>query len=377
MVTKRVGFRILAFIIAVVGVSCGGRTGGRGGEVVTIEVDVNTQTDPDGMFEGYEYVALETTPDCLIAEVTQAIVNDDRIYILDRRVGKACFVFDREGKYVGKVQRFGRGPGEYTSIGDIQVYNGLIYLYDRENRAIKVYTESGEFAKEYKLIERFNHFLVVDDNSIWLSAERSNDSGYNFVLYDCASGEYVARVDPFEESDGFVMDFLPLNRTDDGTILATKRFDHTIYSLTEDALTPLYVLKFNTKDQIPGDHDEIPAVDLYDMLSKQWVVQRLKAVTQSDDDLIVAFPETAGGQIFNHLIRYTADGELQHLKLGYNDGKKYPMMSQMVCLGEDFIVTAASAMAALDLEKHYSWGLFDDGSLKIDDNPVLFFWKFR
>jgi hypothetical protein len=364
---------LLLCLLAVVGMSCVSKEKA----VTTIEVDVDTQTSPDEMFEGYDHVALETTPDCYVAEITRAEVTDDRIYILDERVSKACFVFDRKGKYVGKIQRFGRGPGEYASIGDIQVHKGLVYLYDRVNSSIKVYTEIGEFKKEYRLKDRFNHFLVVDDNSIWLSSERSGDPGYNFVLYDCTSGEYRAKVDPYNTADGFVMDFLPLSRTREGAVLATKRFDHTIYSLTEDALTPLYTLKFNTKNQIPENYDEIPAAELYDMLSKQWVVRGLKAVVQRGNDLIVLFPETAGIQIFSHIVRFDGNGRLQHLKLGYNDGKKYPVMSRPVYLGEDFMVSHTSAMGALDLENTYSWGLFDDGTLKVDDNPVLFFWKFK
>jgi hypothetical protein len=363
----------------VAGVSC--RQQDADNTVETITVDINAADDPGEIFDSYEYVMLETTDDNLIGDIEKIEITSDRIYILDQwgAKAKACYIFDRKGKYIGKIDKVGRGPGEYFSIGDIQVCDGLIYLLARENNSIMVYTETGEFVRAYRFKDPFNHFLLVNDGLMWLSSEQSNDTEYNFMLYDPANEKYVSQVDYFKKRDGFIVRYSPFNKMDNGEIYVTKRFDHTIYSLGEDALIPLYTMQFNTKDQIPEDYDQIPAAELYDRLSTQGVVKYIDRVVKKGDELIITFDENDRIIIFNHLIRYnTKTGKQLHFKLDYDyDAKKYPLLSNPVYIGSDYMISCTSAMAALDLEEYYSWGLFNEEMLSPEDNPVLFFWKFK
>jgi hypothetical protein len=359
-------------------VSCKGTDSPAG--ATTIEVDLYGPTNPEEIFDSYEYVALETTEDNLIGDISAIEVTDSRIYVLDKRMRKACFVFDREGKYIGKIDRMGRGPGEYTYIQDMQVHDGLVYFLTFPN-AVMVYTEEGKFVKKHDLKDRFNHFMMLDENTIWLSSEKSNDTGYEFILYDCNTGEYVAQVDPFEKRNEFGYQFQPFTVVDEGDIWTTKRFGSTIYSLTEDALTPLYDFKFNTKEQIPDNYEEIPASDLYLQLTQQNVVSKIEAFAKRGDDILALLPETAGPtkQLFSHIIRYdTKSGEIFRTKLGYEeDAVKYLFTSGPGYFGEDFMVTSYPAFAVIDLDEHYSLGMFDEGEISPDDNPLLFFWTFK
>lgn len=194
---SKIIFRTLLFVVIAAGVSCGRSNGPAA--VTAIDVDIESVCDPGAIFEGFHHVILETTDDNLIAGIDKVEISDDRIYVFDERVGNACFIFDRDGRYIGKIHKVGRGPGEYVDAGDMQVHDGLIYLLDRATHSIKVYSETGDFVKEYELKDPFNHFAVLDGNRIWLSSERTNDTGYDFILYDCTTGEYIAEVDPFEE----------------------------------------------------------------------------------------------------------------------------------------------------------------------------------
>lgn len=64
----------------------------------------------------YSLVKLETTEDNLIVDINQVEWWKDRIYILDSySPTKGIYVFEKDGRYVGRIGRVGQGPGDTFS----------------------------------------------------------------------------------------------------------------------------------------------------------------------------------------------------------------------------------------------------------------------
>lgn len=62
-----------------------------------------------------KFVPLETSTKCLISNIRKIIENEDYVFISDDK-GKSILRYDKKGKYISKIERIGKGPGEYGEI---------------------------------------------------------------------------------------------------------------------------------------------------------------------------------------------------------------------------------------------------------------------
>lgn len=97
--------------------------------------------------ESIEYIPLELTDESLIANVLDACVSDEYIFIYSTRQ-ESVLQFDRKGKFVRPIAKTGNGPGEVAQIISLTI--------DEENRLFCVneyfstsfYSFDGEFIKK-------------------------------------------------------------------------------------------------------------------------------------------------------------------------------------------------------------------------------------
>lgn len=103
------------------------------------------------LVDSIEYISLQTTDSCLIGEITDLVMSDDRIFIFDKRT-QTIWIFSREGKYLNKIFKKGNGQGEYTHI--------VQFEYDERNDQVVVlswghrlifYSTAGEYLKTVEL----------------------------------------------------------------------------------------------------------------------------------------------------------------------------------------------------------------------------------
>jgi hypothetical protein len=91
--------------------------GGAENELVRINVDVSGKPevyDIGNDVEEWEILALETTDNCLIAP-SRVYLKNDLYYFLDIS-SSVISVFNREGKFVSKLDKKGGGPDDYIQI---------------------------------------------------------------------------------------------------------------------------------------------------------------------------------------------------------------------------------------------------------------------
>lgn len=102
------------------------------------------------IFKSAKILFLETTNDCLLAEISSLQIYKDKIYILDSET-ESIYIFDNNGKYVNKINNIGQGPQEYIHIEsfDIDTLNDKLILFC-DNKIQYYNTNSNELFKEIK-----------------------------------------------------------------------------------------------------------------------------------------------------------------------------------------------------------------------------------
>lgn len=102
------------------------------------------------LVEDFQMLPLKTKGGKLIGRVYQIYVTEDRIYILDD-TQLIIFAFDREGNELFRIDRFGRGPGEYESIYgfSLDVYDNVLELTDGQlQKVLRFNAKDGVFIED-------------------------------------------------------------------------------------------------------------------------------------------------------------------------------------------------------------------------------------
>jgi len=99
-----------------------------------IDLDVNKEAciPYSSVFKNVKTIILENNEDALIGRVHELQVFDGCIYILDKTIARSLLVFDENGRFIRKIGRMGRGPGEYFLLDDftLDTENGVVFLLD-------------------------------------------------------------------------------------------------------------------------------------------------------------------------------------------------------------------------------------------------------
>ncbi len=125
-------------------------------ESIGIDVD-NLKTNGivyfSDIFDSYEIIPLETTSESLIGKINSIRFIKDKIIVLDRSIAKTVFLFDINGKFITKIGRIGKGPGEYLSPSSISADEamGIIAVYDGRLNSVLLYGINGDYIKSIQL----------------------------------------------------------------------------------------------------------------------------------------------------------------------------------------------------------------------------------
>ena len=162
---KKMLLRLMAAMMVLTG--CGSKQSA--GELPEIDLTAKTfSSDKVGIadeIESIEYIPLELTDESLIANVLDACVSDEYIFIYSTRQ-ESVLQFDRKGKFVRPIAKTGNGPGEVAQIISLTI--------DEENRLFCVneyfstsfYSFDGEFIKKITSLRPNSYQLSVGANTM-------------------------------------------------------------------------------------------------------------------------------------------------------------------------------------------------------------------
>lgn len=146
---------ISAIILLAVMVGCG--VGSKRSTDDIIAVDVNASYPEKELilqdFMDVEYIPLETTDEFLTQGVVEAIGKD--IILIRNWKNGDIFVFDRTGKGIRKINRFGQGAEEYSQITEIILDedNSEMFVVAYSARKILVYDLYGKYKRSFNFVD--------------------------------------------------------------------------------------------------------------------------------------------------------------------------------------------------------------------------------
>jgi len=95
--------------------SCKDRDNG-GATHPVLKVDLSEQSSSVfDIFKSVEVIPLETSEQSLFAYIGDLEVYEDKFFFVDVK-GQQVMTFDESGRFIGKIHREGRGPGEYLYV---------------------------------------------------------------------------------------------------------------------------------------------------------------------------------------------------------------------------------------------------------------------
>ena len=117
------------------------------GDAIFIDLDKPVRASLFDYFSLIELIPLETSSDVLIAGIGKLVVHGGRYYALDP-TQSVIFVFAQTGDFIFKLDKKGRGPGEYQFISDFDINpftnnlellepDGFVHVFDLSGNFIE------------------------------------------------------------------------------------------------------------------------------------------------------------------------------------------------------------------------------------------------
>ena len=237
----------------------------------------------------------------LIDHINEFRITDDLIFVSSSDVFN---VFDRDGRHLRKIQRKGRGPGEYLELSafDIDPEHRLLYILDRQSNLIIIYDFEGKFERRIQLdswgVTEFavlpgGHLLILD-----LMDNRAEHRG----LYEADENGQPLRqlyaVAP--EYDHIIYGSKFLIHISDSEIGCLGLEDNDlIYHFRNDSLVPIYKVKTDIvmPDYVMQGQRPVPPDEGYYKI-QYWETPRFLGLTLVSEELftMVLYDHKTGQQ---------------------------------------------------------------------------------
>ncbi len=241
-----------------------------------------------------EYVSLETNDECLLRTTSVYNFTDDYIFVdnVDH-----VLMFDRNGNFIRKIGKSGRGPGEIGIIRNLSVLEKGKSLVVQTNWARKLYyfNYEGEFLKSIA-VEDISAIIAVSKDRFLLYYQcHSGNEEYMFAVINHAGDtlDFVPNHYRWEKKKRFsglmAYTFRPFYKYKGGYSFKSM-YNDTIYNLLGDVIRPEYLIdlgKYKLPQELRVGVLDVPfyaAFDEFHKLSKDF---RFVSVFEASETLFL------------------------------------------------------------------------------------------
>ena len=233
-------------------------------KIITIDLDKAKQHNFYEIFDtsSIEYIQLESSQKSLIGETKRFYIIDDNFIFISN---KKLVVFNQNGKFLYSIEKRGKGPGEYLTLDDVYIDNGIIFILDRQGQKIIKYNTNGEFLGTLNTGLYAESFAKLSEDifCLYIGSNKNDASSYRMNYYSEKQKKIVHRALPITENEYKWMYFFDLNNftSKDADLLFKYSFNDTIYSLNKHGLNPYILIdweQYKLPDKIKnGNYSDI------------------------------------------------------------------------------------------------------------------------
>ena len=162
--------RNFLFILLVLSYGCGNQESGDTGVIDLLSRPSGEITDLSEIASDIEYIPFQTSEESLIRYINFFKTSNNKFYV-NTLMDIICF--DKTGRYLYKLSKAGRGPGEYTFIYDYDISSDDDFLMILSTRILSIFSETENgfvFSKTLKINFQPSRIgFVPGQNNILLS----------------------------------------------------------------------------------------------------------------------------------------------------------------------------------------------------------------
>ena len=346
-------------------------------ENIAIDIDKDTfysEFPNSECFSNTQYIPLETNNNCLIATLDKVLFFNNSYYILDTKEDQVL-VFDKKGKFLSKIGRMGKGPGEFISVDDIAIKDNILYLLARDSKKILSFDSGGTFLKEIKINAYCSNMIPGNNNDIYLYKNFSRgdtDSHTNILRVSINTGSVISEFHTIKESQSGQGYSRTTFTAHDNEIYCFFPNDYFIYKIENDSTIPAFRIDFGKENSLPEDsrymnYDEIKQVT---DIKKIGGIDRLIIL---NDNLIFSYVYT----IFGNVAIYNF--KTKNIHKGYLNGTlNFPLLQGYFVGGFEnkfnFATESRIVVHNLSVETEYKKAVENlsfSSNITREDNPIL------
>ena len=212
--------------------------------------------------DSLSYIKLATDTSNLIGVIDKIIPLKDRILIVDKDITQTIYIFDKSGKFIRKINKKGRGPGEYLSLNDVavDVSNKRLIVHDDMAQKISIFTYEGEFIEKIRLDFITTSIAYLGNNQLACYCDYINNPNYsirskspNLILFDLQTRKTQSKL--FFNSTlnrlgitGLINNLSSTYSND--TVHLIMPLNDTVYSICNNKVQPEYYVDLGVTPQM-------------------------------------------------------------------------------------------------------------------------------
>ena len=212
--------------------------------------------------DSLSYIKLATDTSNLIGVIDKIIPLKDRILIVDKDITQTIYIFDKSGKFIRKINKKGRGPGEYLSLNDVavDVSNKRLIVHDDIAQKISIFTYEGEFIEKIGLDFITTSIAYLGNNRLACYCDYINNPNYsirskspNLILFDLQTRKTQSKL--FFNSTinrlgitGLINNLSSTYSND--TVHLIMPLNDTVYSICNNKVQPEYYVDLGVTPQM-------------------------------------------------------------------------------------------------------------------------------
>ncbi len=309
-------------------------------EIIRADLDAQAvDANELNLFDDCEIIQLETLPDALIGEITKIEVCGNLIYAMDHSTSGIVFVFDRQGRFIGKIDRAGRGPNEYIQLTSFFIdRDSTLNLVSRIDKKLLLCDPAqSRVLGERQLPKSLMEVMPLDSGYIGYSGNYGEDPAERMNIWFMDKNLKIIS-SALEIPESFeskyksrLRNFTSYNRK----AYFTQPLDYNVYTFSDGTYEILYSLDFG-KYQWPEDKKTLD--DMVNLGSSH--ISSLDYVQETDSFLLAGI--LFQGQ--NRVIVYDKNTKTATVcELTGNRKKYFTSFGQLVGIDSDCMVTVLPA----------------------------------
>ena len=249
---KKIKWTVVAVFALIAAFSCqSGKQSGSPVQNVVLDLNLDQKLFLSEIADSIEIIPLEQTDESDIRLVYRMVAYKDRYYFYNGigNVESNLLVFDRQGNFIFRLDKKGRGPGEYVGLNDIAVdtHKDELLLLTSGN-GIYRYDLNGNFIDRIR-IGSLGKCLAADSRGNIYLTMYCNEENPNSLLFISPTDSFY--LNPVGEGD-----FVRLNQhshsnfldSHNGDVYYSASYCDSIFKITDGVKEPFLYINYNGKN---------------------------------------------------------------------------------------------------------------------------------